>query len=39
MAWLQSFQRVRIRDEHKAQHSLGFVQLACILILLRQISG
>ena len=39
IAWLQSFRRVRNRDEHKAQHFLGFVQLACILILLRRISG
>jgi transposase len=39
IAWLQSFRRVRTRDEHKAQHFLGFVQLACILILLRRISG
>lgn len=38
-AWLPSFRRVRTRDERKAQHFLGFVQLACILILLRQISG
>ena len=39
IAWLQSFRRVRARDEHKAQNFLGFVQLACILILLRRISG
>ncbi|AWN24679.1 IS5 family transposase [Deinococcus irradiatisoli] len=39
IAWLQSFRRVRTRDEHKAQHFLSFVQLACILILLRRISG
>ncbi|GGR06599.1 transposase [Deinococcus ruber] len=39
IAWLQSFRRVRTRDEDKAQHVLGFVQLACILILLRRISG
>ncbi len=38
IAWLQSFRRVRTRDEHKAQHFLGFVQLACILMLLRRIS-
>jgi len=35
IAWLQSFRRVRTRDEYKAQHFLGFVQLACSLILLR----
>ncbi|MBB5365722.1 transposase [Deinococcus humi] len=39
IAWLQSFRRVRTRDERKAQNFLGFVQLACILILLRRISG
>lgn len=39
IAWLQSFRRIRTRDEHKAQHFLGFVQLGCILILLRRISG
>jgi len=39
IAWLQSFRRVRTRDEYKAQHFLSFVQLACILILLRRISG
>ncbi|MFB9992816.1 IS5 family transposase [Deinococcus oregonensis] len=39
IAWLQSFRRVRTRDERKAQNFLGFVQLACMFILLRQISG
>ena len=39
IAWLQTFRGVRTRDEYKAQHFLGFVQLACILILLRRISG
>ena len=39
IAWLQSFRRVRTRDERKAQNFLGFVHLACILILLRRISG
>ena len=39
IAWLQSFRRVRTRDEYKAQHFLGFVQLACILMLLGRISG
>jgi len=37
IAWLQSFRRVQNRDEYKAQHFLGFVQLACIL--LRRSSG
>lgn len=39
IAWLQSFRRVRTRDEVKAQNFLGMVQLACIVILLRLISG
>jgi len=39
IAWLQSFRRVRTPDEYKAQHFLGFVQLAGILILLRRVSG
>ncbi len=39
IAWLQSSRCARTRDERKAQNFLGFVQLACILILLRQISG
>ena len=38
IAWLQSFRRVRTRDEVKAQNFLGMVQLACIVILLRLIS-
>ena len=39
IAWLTSFRRVRTRDEYKAQNFLAFVQLACILILLRQFPG
>ncbi|KQR15485.1 transposase [Deinococcus sp. Leaf326] len=39
IAWLQSFRRVRTQDEVKAQNFLGMVQLACIIILLRLISG
>ncbi len=35
IAWLQSFRRVRTRDEVKAENFLGMVHLACILILLR----
>ena len=35
IAWLQSFRRVRTHDERKAQNFLDFVQLACILVLLR----
>lgn len=39
IAWLQSFRRIRTRDEVKAQNFLGMVQLACIIILLRLVSG
>ena len=39
ISWLQSFRRVRIRDEVKAENFLAMVQLACITILLRIISG
>lgn len=39
IAWLPSFRCVRTRDEVKAQNFLGMVQLACIVILLRVISG
>ena len=39
ITWLQSFRRVRTRDEVKADNFLGMVQLACIIILLRAISG
>jgi len=31
IAWLQSFRWVRTSDGYKAQHFLGFVQLACSL--------
>ena len=34
--WLQAFRRVLTRWEVKAQNYLGFVQLACVLILLRR---
>lgn len=37
IAWLQSFRRIRTRDEVKAQNFLGFVQLGCIVILLRMV--
>jgi transposase len=36
-AWIMRFRRVVTRYEHKAENFLGFVQLACIAILLRQI--
>ncbi len=35
-AWLQNFRHILTRHEHKAQNSLGFVQLGCIKTLLRQ---
>ena len=34
-AWLQNFRRVAMRWEYKVENYLGFVQLACVLILLR----
>lgn len=34
-AWLQNFRRVATRYEYYAENYLGFVQLACIVILLR----
>jgi transposase len=36
-AWIMRFRRVVTRYEHKAENFLGFVQLACIAILLRHI--
>jgi transposase len=36
-AWLQPFRRVITRWEVKAENDLGFVHLACVLILLRQL--
>ena len=35
-AWLQAFRRLLIRWEVKAENYLGFVHLACVLILLRR---
>ena len=35
-AWLHNFRRVVTRWEHKPANYLGFIQLACALILLRQ---
>ena len=37
VAWMMRFRRVVTRYEHKAQTFLGFVQLACVVILLRQL--
>jgi transposase len=34
-AWLQNFRRLVVRHEYHAENFLGFVHLACILILLR----
>lgn len=34
-AWLQNFRRIVVRYEYHADNYLGFVQLACMLILLR----
>ena len=35
-AWLQSFRRLVVRYERKAENFLGFVHLGCIMILLRR---
>ena len=35
-AWLSNFRRLVVRYEWKAQNFLGFVQLGCIVILLRK---
>jgi transposase len=35
-AWLMRSRRLVIRYEHKAQNFLGFLQLACAIILLRR---
>ncbi len=34
-AWLQNFRRLVIRYERRAENYLGFVQLGCVVILLR----
>ena len=34
-AWLQNFRRIVVRYEYHAENYLGFVQLGCLLILLR----
>jgi transposase len=38
-AWLQNYRRILIRYERKVENFLGFVQLACILILLSKTSN
>ena len=35
-AWLGNFRRLVVRYEYHAENYLGFVHLACIIILLRQ---
>ena len=35
-AWLLRFRRVSTRYEFKAENFLGFLQLACVVILLRR---
>ncbi len=35
-AWLKRFRRIALRWDHKAVNFLGFVQLGCAVILLRQ---
>jgi transposase len=34
-AWLQNFRRVLVRHKYHAENYLGFVHVACIVILLR----
>jgi transposase len=36
-AWLYNFRRLVVRYEYHAENYLGFVQLACVLILLRHL--
>ena len=36
-AWLHNFRRIVIRREHYLSNFLGMVQLACAIILLRQL--
>jgi len=36
-AWLQNFRRLVTRWEHHAENYLGFVQLGCVVILLRHL--
>jgi transposase len=35
-AWLQNFRRLITRHEYRLENFLGFVQLGCIMILMRQ---
>jgi transposase len=36
-AWLQNYRRVLVRWDYHLENFLGFVQLACVLILLRHL--
>jgi transposase len=36
-AWLQNYRRVLVRQEYQLENYLGFVYLACMLILLRHL--
>jgi len=36
-AWLQNFRRLNTRFEYKSQNFLGFLQLGCMAILLRNL--
>ncbi|AZI44959.1 hypothetical protein EHF33_18815 (plasmid) [Deinococcus psychrotolerans] len=36
IAWLQNFRRIVTRYERLAEHFLSFVQLTCLLLLLRR---
>jgi transposase len=35
-AWLQNFRRIQVRYDYYSQNFLGFVQLGCVMILLRR---
>ena len=35
-AWLQGFRRIQVRNDYHSQNYLGFVQLGCMIILLRR---
>lgn len=35
-AWLQNFRRIQTRHDYDSQNFLGFVQLGCMMILLRR---
>jgi transposase len=38
-AWLQNFRRILVRHERHVENYLGFVQLGCLVILLRTFFG